>query len=64
MELAQGVEVSEVVAEEGKGNDVRILRVELHENCMEVILQIIAVEAVKRKITLQNCPTSQEVLCF
>jgi len=61
MELTQGVEV---VAEEGKGNDVRILRVELHESCMEVILQIIAVEAVKRKITLQNCPTSQEVLCF
>ena len=64
MELTQGVEVSEVVAEEGKGNDVRILRVELHENCMEVILQIIAVEAEKRKISRQNCPTSQEVLCF
>ena len=64
MELTQGVEVSEVVAEEGKGNDVRILRVELHERCVDVILQIIAVEAEKRKISRQNCPTSQEVLCF
>ena len=64
MELTQGVEVSEVVAEEGKGNDVRILRVELHERCVDVILQIIAVEAEKRKVSHQNCPTSQEVLCF